>query len=268
MTDQLATGQVAPPPAELDPSSIIGPSLQPFTRRMFMEAGLKPGMRVLDLWSGAGDVAFLAREIVGDGGYVAGFDEPSSVAYANERLAYRGITNLEFFESTLEKISFAQQFDAAVGRLVLMYRKEPEEDLQSVRELVRPGGLVMFQELDLLAANTVPPAVRVELIRERILDVLKLGGIDLQMGPKLHSTLMTAGLHDVQMRVDGLIGGAESFLPALLSKVAQAIVPPFHPLDPPTVGAPLEQQIRGELAESGGVMSTALLISAWATVPA
>src|SRR5207237_9356755 len=113
----------------------------------------------------------------------------------------------------------------------------------------------------------VPPALHVELTRERILDVLKEAGVDLQMGPKLYSTLTTAGLREIRMRVDGLIGGTESLLPALLGEIAQAIVPPFHPLAAARVGAPLAEKIRGELAENGGVMTTALLISAWARAP-
>jgi cyclopropane fatty-acyl-phospholipid synthase-like methyltransferase len=40
---------------------IIGP----ITRRFFLEAGLTPGMRVLDIGSGAGDVSFLVADLVG-----------------------------------------------------------------------------------------------------------------------------------------------------------------------------------------------------------
>ena len=50
-------------------------------------------MNVLDVWSGTGDVAFLAREIVGPYGKVTGFDQsPGTVAFANERAASRGVS--------------------------------------------------------------------------------------------------------------------------------------------------------------------------------
>lgn len=39
--------------------------LRPFTDRYFRTAGVSPGMRVLDVGSGMGDVALLAGEIVG-----------------------------------------------------------------------------------------------------------------------------------------------------------------------------------------------------------
>ncbi len=37
----------------------------PFTWRLFEQAGLGPGMRVLDVGTGAGDVALIAAEMVG-----------------------------------------------------------------------------------------------------------------------------------------------------------------------------------------------------------
>ena len=46
----------------------------PATRRLFEAAGIGPGMKVLDLGSGAGDVALLAAELVGPTGHVVGVD--------------------------------------------------------------------------------------------------------------------------------------------------------------------------------------------------
>ena len=44
----------------------------PLTRRLLQQAGLAPGMRVLDLGSGAGNVARLAADLVGPDGAVVG----------------------------------------------------------------------------------------------------------------------------------------------------------------------------------------------------
>ena len=48
--------------------------VDPITRQFFQDAGLEPGMRVLDVGSGGGDTALLAAELVGDGGEVVGVD--------------------------------------------------------------------------------------------------------------------------------------------------------------------------------------------------
>jgi tRNA A58 N-methylase Trm61 len=48
--------------------------INPFTRALFMEAGIAPSMSVLDVGSGAGDVALLAADLVGSEGRVVGVD--------------------------------------------------------------------------------------------------------------------------------------------------------------------------------------------------
>ena len=48
--------------------------LRPYTEKFFRAAGLAPGMLVLDVGSGMGDVALLSADIVGPGGHVLGID--------------------------------------------------------------------------------------------------------------------------------------------------------------------------------------------------
>jgi len=55
-----------------------GRIVEPITRRFFREAGLVAGMRVLDVGSGAGDVSFLAADLIGDTGAIVGVDRSSS----------------------------------------------------------------------------------------------------------------------------------------------------------------------------------------------
>ena len=57
--------------------------IDPLTERLFRAAGLEPGMRVLDLGAGAGDVSMLAGRLVGPGGAVVGVEmSPDAVATA------------------------------------------------------------------------------------------------------------------------------------------------------------------------------------------
>ena len=58
----------------------------PLTERLFEKAGITPGMRVLDIGSGSGDVALLAARLVGSEGTVVGVDrDPAQVAFATQR---------------------------------------------------------------------------------------------------------------------------------------------------------------------------------------
>ena len=57
-----------------------------FTSDTLQRAGLAPGMDVLDIGCGVGDVAMLAAEIVGEAGSVLGIDRAaSSVETARQR---------------------------------------------------------------------------------------------------------------------------------------------------------------------------------------
>ena len=47
---------------------VAGPNPAPYTEKFFRAAGLAPGMRVLEVGSGMGDVALLSADIVGPGG--------------------------------------------------------------------------------------------------------------------------------------------------------------------------------------------------------
>jgi tRNA A58 N-methylase Trm61 len=61
-------------------------AFEPFTRRLLQRAGIESGMRVLDVGSGSGDVAFLASELVGSTGEVVGVDRAArAVEWASAR---------------------------------------------------------------------------------------------------------------------------------------------------------------------------------------
>src|SRR5215831_21404979 len=92
--------------------------LRPFTDKFFRLAGVCPGMRVLDIGSGMGDVAFLAGEIVGPGGWVLGVDQDTAgLEKARERSRQQGCSSwVSFAASNLAEFATADRFDAIVGR--------------------------------------------------------------------------------------------------------------------------------------------------------
>ena len=71
--------------------------VDPITRRYFLEAGLEPGMRVLDIGSGGGDVALLVAAIITESGEVVGIDRsPVAVDTAQARMQGLGLRNVSF----------------------------------------------------------------------------------------------------------------------------------------------------------------------------
>jgi ubiquinone/menaquinone biosynthesis C-methylase UbiE len=272
MTKGSMIDLTAQPHRVVDQPNFSARAFEPHTKSIFLEAGLEPGMRVLDAWSGAGDVAFAARDIIGPYGHVAGFDQAgATVAYANERAESRGLTNVEFVEAEADNLPFGREFDAIVGRAVLMYRLNPVDDLKALLSYLRPGGLVIFQETDLMTGKTVPPAPVVTQVRDWMREAFASAGIEMEMGHKLYQTFKAAGLPAPQMEIDGFIGGVEDIAPTLLANVVRSLIPQIEAMGVASADEiqidTLEDRIRADLARTGGVMSTPLLIGAWSRLP-
>ena len=124
--------------------------LKPITARMLQEAGIKPGMRVLDLGSGCGDVAMLAAELVGPAGSVVGIDRnDDALAAARERARLAGHSNIRFHHGNAEDFVETVPFDMAIGRYVLIHQADPTVFIRCAASHVRPGGIVAFHEISL-----------------------------------------------------------------------------------------------------------------------
>ncbi len=115
--------------------------IDPITRRFLEAAGIGKGMRVLDIGSGAGDVAFLCREMVGTTGEVVGTDvSVSSVERATLRAKEANTSRVSFRHGDAAGLDFEQPFDAVVGRYVLQFMPDPARSLRRIVRHLRPGG--------------------------------------------------------------------------------------------------------------------------------
>jgi ubiquinone/menaquinone biosynthesis C-methylase UbiE len=182
---------------------------RPFTERVFREAGVGAGMRVLDVGCGAGDVSILAAEMVGKTGFVVGLDQASVVVkIAARRAGELGISNVEFVCTALDALEVHQPFDAAVGRNFLIHQNDPRAVLRQVATKVRDGGLIVFQEHDftLRVASTWPPVPLLETCFQWITEAHDRSGIQLDLGKKLHQVFRAAGLLAPEMCLERLIG--------------------------------------------------------------
>jgi ubiquinone/menaquinone biosynthesis C-methylase UbiE len=122
----------------------------PFTERLFRNAGISRGQRVLDVGSGVGDVAMLAAELVGPTGGVVGVErDADTLTIAESRIAEAQVRNVNFVETDVSQFASevdGNPFDAVVGRLILEFVPDPSTVLRSLSNLVRPGGVIVFQD--------------------------------------------------------------------------------------------------------------------------
>jgi SAM-dependent methyltransferase len=171
-----------------------GKYLEDLTADVFRRAGITPGMHVLDIGCGVGDVSLLAAQMVGMTGSVLGIDRHiASVEIARRRVASAGVKNVRFECVELNSVDTASTFDAVVGRLVLLYQPDPAATLRRLRKCLRPNGIVAFQEIDIDMAQ-VPPSELFDRMRSWIIASLRAGGANPDMGSNLLRTFLAAGL--------------------------------------------------------------------------
>ena len=254
---------------ELQRLSRQGQAFGPFTRQLFEEAGIGQGMRVLDVGCGSGDVAFLAASLVGLSGEVVGADrERTAVDWSNARARSQGLTNVKFVEGDPAEMEFDQQFDAIVGRLVLMYYPDPVDTLRKLIRHVRPEGLVVFQEIDLANARSLPAAPLYERSMTRIKQTLSATGARTQLGLELYPVFLAAGLPGPSMRIDTLIGGGPQCpMYEIVAELIQSLLPAVEKLkiaSAAEVGSStLAQRMRDEVVALKGVVLSAGFVGAW-----
>ena len=140
--------------------------LRPITERLLRCAGIHPGMRVLDLGTGAGDVAMLAAELVGPSGSVVGIDRnPQVLSIATQRARTCGLQHLGFREAWADTFVDKVGFDLVVGRYVLIHQTDPATFLRSAAKVAKPGGTIALHELRLRdACRSIPQVPLWDLI--------------------------------------------------------------------------------------------------------
>ena len=240
----------------------------PVTERFFREAGIGRGQRVLDLGSGVGDVAMLVARLVGPSGEVVAIErDPKSIAKASARVTEAGFHNVSFNESNVNEILDEKPFDAAVGRFILMYLPDPVATLRSISQVVRPGGVFVFQE----PMHGVPVLAHLASLplwfaTASLIDKTMRVSANHDMGTELYHTFMEAGLPEPTVRME-LPMGREPYLAQWYYDTLCSLRPQMEQLHMPieSLGSldTLVQRLQAEVAESKTVACWFASVGAW-----
>lgn len=249
-----------------------GKVLDPLTGRVFASAGLARGMRVLDLGSGAGNVARLAAEVVGPEGSVVGVErDPDAVRRATRLLADAGLSNVVFHAGDVQTLDGVDgPFDAVVGRMVLAYLADPAGALRKAASLLRPGGVVCLHEADLTHAWSSVDAPTWRRLRTWAMETLASIGADPRIGSSLFALFRAAGLRDPEMCMEAVAGGGERTVTSEWANFALTALPLMERFGIATadeVGPDtLAERMLAEVNAENGVVIGPCMYGAWTTV--
>jgi cyclopropane-fatty-acyl-phospholipid synthase len=123
-------------------------------------ANLQPGQTVLDLGSGAGLDAFVARRIVGETGQVLGVDmTPEMIARARDNAEKLGYDNVTFHQGDIEALPLDDAtVDVVISNCVLNLVPDKQAAFAEMHRVLRPGG--HFCVSDIVYEGELPEAVK------------------------------------------------------------------------------------------------------------
>ncbi len=246
--------------------------LRPITERLLKRAGLCEGMRVLDMGCGMGDVTLLAAAIVGPTGFVVGVDRSGeTIGLARQRASERKVGNAGFEVAALPDMEGLKDFDAVIGRYVLVHQPDPVAFLRDILKCVKPGGLIVCHEAYPRFPICSSPPLQIwqdvgEFLRKA---AAHLPGVD--ACEDIQQTFEQSGLrkreiyyeipviqHPQSELIEWVASSARTFAPlAEANGVEGAAV-----LDLPT----FEQRSRDAMRKAGSHLTAWLQVCAWAII--
>ena len=123
-------------------------------------AQIKEGDTVIDLGSGAGNDAFIARKIAGEKGKIIGIDMTSSmIELANKNVDKLGFTNVEFRLGDIDDMPVKDNVaDVIVSNCVLNLVPDKEKVIKEIFRTLKPGG--HFSISDIVLVGTLPAGIK------------------------------------------------------------------------------------------------------------
>ena len=198
------------------------------TEGLFDRLDMPAGASCLDAGSGPGEVMRLLSRRVGPAGSVTGLDVDAALnAIVQADLRSAGLEQCSTITARLggDAPVPGGPYDLVYARLLLFHVPEQVAVLRRLWDAVAPGGYLVVQDYDLLAAGTASALPGVEQVTRLIFEAFTAVGCDIRAGLRLPELFSAAGIGEL----DGNdIAGRLVPLPqrsAMLEQVLRSLVP-------------------------------------------
>lgn len=176
----------------------------PTTESLLVHVGLSPSMRVVDIGCGVGTVVAWEAARLGSSGAAVGVDiSTEQLAEAAKRCLAQGLMNVDFVQASVYDTGLPEDsFDIVSCRSLLSHLVDPEAAIREMIRLVRPGGVVICEDIDMRSIHADPPSSAYERIVDLYYELARITRCDYSVGRRLADLLKKAGLSDVDSRHD------------------------------------------------------------------
>lgn len=172
-------------------------------RAVWTEAGLKPGMNVLDVACGPGFTACELAKFIGHDGTVTGVDINEDLIFtAQQAKASENAENVSFRLGNLYELDLPENsFDFVYARFVFQHLEKPELALSNLWKILKPGGTLCILDVDDNWTSFSPESdAFVKFIRKAGAGQKRKGGNRL-IGSQLYGLLSQAGYQNISTKI-------------------------------------------------------------------
>jgi SAM-dependent methyltransferase len=207
---------------------VLARVMAPTTGELFALVGVGPSARCLDVGCGGGDVTVALGRLASEGSALGIDVDGTKVDLARAEAADAGLRNVEFrVHDVMEPFPDGDRFDVVYVRFVLTHLPEPAKALANMQECLRPGGVLIAEDIDFTGHFCEPDRPALWRYVELYTEAVRLRGGDPNIGPRLPGLLRDAGLRQVGVNVvqpAGVTGEVKLIGAITLEAIADAVL--------------------------------------------
>ena len=207
---------------------ILARVMRPTTLDLLRRAGIQPGMTCLEVGCGGGDLACDMAQMVGPAGKIVATDiDEKKLEIAGREAQAQQLTNVEFRLADITESDPGTSFDLIHARFLLTHLANPAHALAKMRQALRPGGIVVIEDIDFRGHFSHPDTAALWRYVELYTETVRRRGADANIGPRLPALLFEAGFENVRMNVvqpAGSDGEVKLLNPLTMENIADAVL--------------------------------------------
>lgn len=258
--------------AEAERLRIQAMILEAAPERMLRQAGVAPGMRVLDAGCGTGEGMRVVGRIVGPAGHVTGLEIDAAMGRRTETalLSEEGPRYDVVAGDVMSGDPVpGAPFDVVFARLLLCHMTDPAGAVRRLAALARPGGRLVLLDYDMSRMAIRPEHPAFDRGCEMLTECFRRTGKDADAGLRLAAYMAAAELPEPDGCDIAPCFGRAAEIGHRLDSVLASLSPAIRALgiaDPAEVET-VRAEIRAVIATGGHLMLAPSLIGVWTTVP-